>query len=191
MSGSETPEPDFSLEALHDYLSSERSPPECLQLSDLDGFLTAVAIGPELIEPSEWLPHVWGQEQPAFADPGEAHAMLGAIMSRYNEILHQVEGEAFEPIFWTGPDGAPIVTDWAEGFVQALSLRQEAWAALFNDNDHMLWMFPILALCSDGTGESMLGLDAEAEKQIFEEAPALLPECIVQIAAFWRARQRQ
>lgn len=30
-----------------------------MMFSDLDGFLTAVAIGPKLIMPSEWLPHVW------------------------------------------------------------------------------------------------------------------------------------
>ena len=35
-------------------------------LSDLDGFLTGIAIGPELILPSEWLPVIWGGDSPKF-----------------------------------------------------------------------------------------------------------------------------
>ena len=78
------------LEALDRFLMSDRSPPDSMMLSDLDGFLTGIAIGPELVLPSEWLPLVWGGEAPEFADEGEAKAVLGAIMARYNEILRQL-----------------------------------------------------------------------------------------------------
>jgi uncharacterized protein len=47
------------LDYLDKWLSSDGSPPNSMMLSDLDGFLTAVAIGPDLIMPSEWLPVVW------------------------------------------------------------------------------------------------------------------------------------
>ena len=46
------------LEALDRFLMSEASPENCMQISDLDGFLTGIAIGPELVKPSEWLPVV-------------------------------------------------------------------------------------------------------------------------------------
>ena len=45
-------------------------------LSDLDGFLTAIAIGPDLIMPSEWLRVVWGGEEPAFENMEEAQRVL-------------------------------------------------------------------------------------------------------------------
>src|SRR4051794_33208481 len=45
------------------YLLSDQSPPECMLLSDLDGFLTGIAIGPVVVMPSEWLPHVWGGDE--------------------------------------------------------------------------------------------------------------------------------
>src|SRR5215831_9670801 len=48
------------LEALDRFLMSDRSPPDSMMLSDLDGFLSGIAIGPELVLPSEWLPLVWG-----------------------------------------------------------------------------------------------------------------------------------
>src|SRR4051794_36940120 len=57
---------DADLDLLDAYLLSDQSPPECMLLSDLDGFLTGIAIGPEVVMPSEWLPHVWGGEEPVF-----------------------------------------------------------------------------------------------------------------------------
>jgi yecA family protein len=70
--------------------------PQLMMLSDLDGFLTGIAVGPELVLPSEWLPLDWGSDAPEFADEGEAKAVLGAILGRYNEILRQIDHE-FSP----------------------------------------------------------------------------------------------
>ena len=50
------------LDALDDFLMSDRAPSESMMLSDLDGFLTGIAVGPELVLPSEWLPLIWGGE---------------------------------------------------------------------------------------------------------------------------------
>ncbi len=63
---------DFDLKKLDDFLMSERAPDDCMQLSDLDGFLTAIAIGPELIMPSEWLPMIWGEGEPVFENTDDA-----------------------------------------------------------------------------------------------------------------------
>ena len=89
---------DADLDLLDAYLTSDQSPPESLLLSDLDGFLTGIAIGPELVMPSEWLPYVWGGEDPVFDDQAHATAILGAIMSRYNAILREIEAGTFEPL---------------------------------------------------------------------------------------------
>src|SRR3954467_4190028 len=81
---------DGDLDLLDAYLLSDQSPPECLLLSDLDGFLTGIAIGPEVVMPSEWLPHVWGGAEPVFDDYVQASAILGTILGRYNTILRGV-----------------------------------------------------------------------------------------------------
>jgi uncharacterized protein len=47
---------DFNLEEPDAFLMSDRAPEDSTQLSDLDGFLAGIAIGPELIMPSEWVP---------------------------------------------------------------------------------------------------------------------------------------
>jgi uncharacterized protein len=35
-----------------------------IDVSELDGFLTAIVSGPNAIPPSIWLPVVWGDEEP-------------------------------------------------------------------------------------------------------------------------------
>ena len=189
MSGLEIPITDVALDALDAYLCSDRSPPECMGLSDLDGFLTGIAIGPEVIAPSEWLPIVWGHEQPVFADEGDVRTVLGGIMSRFNEILRETQDKIYEPILWTAPDETVIASDWAEGFAQAIALRPAAWGLLINDEEHTHLLFPILGLYANESGESVLGLDAETEDMLFEEAPSLLAGCVTEIAAFWRERR--
>jgi uncharacterized protein UPF0149 len=46
------PVDQVDLEALDRFLMSDRSPPDSMMLSDLDGFLTGIAVGPELVLPS-------------------------------------------------------------------------------------------------------------------------------------------
>jgi uncharacterized protein len=115
---------ESDLDYLDKWLSSDGSPPNSMMLSDLDGFPTAVAIGPDLIMPSEWLPVVWGGGAPEFKSQRQAQRIMETILGRYNEILHTLDTDpdALEPIFWSKDDGTVIVEDWAMGF---LDLRSE------------------------------------------------------------------
>jgi uncharacterized protein len=176
------------LETLDSFLMSDRSPPDSMMLSDLDGFLTGIAVGPELVLPSEWLPLIWGGEAPEFADQDEAKAILGAIMDRYNEILRHIADDVFDPIFWADRDGTLIAMDWAEGFLQAIMLRADAWEGLFKSKRDGQLLYPILALCGDENGESLLGLSPEEEERIMEEAAEFIPACVTAIAAYWRGK---
>ncbi len=164
------------LEALDKFLRSDRLPPNGMMVSELDGFLTGIAIGPELIRPSEWLPLVWGGNTPEFAGLDEANAVLGSLMVRYNEILRDVADDAFAPIFWTDRNGTVVATDWAEGFLQAIKLRPDAWKPLFTSERDGKLLFPILSLCCDESGVSLLGLPPDAEDRIVERAPELITE---------------
>ena len=102
------------LEVLDSFLMPDRSPSDSMMLSDLDGFLTGIAIGPELVLPSEWLPLIWGGDAPEFADEDEAKAILGAIMGRYNEILRRIADDTLDPIFWADRDDTLIAAATTE-----------------------------------------------------------------------------
>ena len=77
----------IDLDALDQYLMSDHAPDDSMGLSDLDGFLTGVVVGPELIPSSEWLPVIWGGEAPEFETEDEMRTVLGTIMGRYTEIV--------------------------------------------------------------------------------------------------------
>ena len=192
---SETPFPasPVDLEALDQFLMSDASPEDCMQLSDLDGFLTGIAIGPELVMPSEWLPAIWGGDEPVFESMEQAQTVIGTIMGRYNEILRELDTdpEGYEPVFWEGPDGEVIAADWAEGFVDAVRLRPEAWRPLLEDREALILLMPILALCGDAEGGSPLELDPEEDADLLAQAPDLIPACVVGMHGFWKERRGQ
>ncbi len=95
------------IDELDEFLMSDQTPDDCMQLSDLDGFLTGIVVGPELIMPSEWMPAIWQGGEPEFDDMERAERIMGVIMARYNEIIHLLDDEpgALEPIFYEAPDG--------------------------------------------------------------------------------------
>lgn len=178
------------LEALDAYLMSDEAPANCMLLSDLDGFLTGIVVGPELIQPSEWLPVVWHGASPAFHSTEQAELILGAIMARYNEIARSLAEvpPGIDPIFWETEDGFVIAGDWAEGFMDAMRLRPEAWTELLDDEKAAISLVPILAFASD-EDDPLLALESEERKTLAAQAPDLIPSCVVEIDAYWKARR--
>jgi uncharacterized protein len=183
------------LDALEAYLSSDEAPDECMDLSELDGFLAGLVVGPEVVPPSEWLPLIWDEEEPLFADEAQANQILGAILGRYNEIADTLDSEPvdYAPIFWQDFTGATIVEDWAIGFMQAVSLRQIQWEPVLSDDDSAMLLIPIAAIAGlampDG-GDEELALPDEVLDKLVEEAPDVLPSCVVGLRTFWRDRAR-
>ena len=72
--------------------------------------------------------------------------------------------------------------------MRAVALRADGWEPLMRSKRHGILLLPILALCGDETGESVLGLDAEAEDRAMAEAPDLIPACVSQTAWTWTSR---
>jgi uncharacterized protein len=110
-------EESADLTALDDFLASEHAPPECMRLAELDGFLAGLVVGPDAVPPSEWLPMVWHEQEPAFADLAEMQAILGVIMRRYDEIMRLLDTAPLEyrPVFVEREDGGIDATDWTLG----------------------------------------------------------------------------
>jgi uncharacterized protein len=182
------------LDALDAFLMSDHAPEDSMGLSDLDGFLTGIVVGPELIMPSEWLPVIWGDAEPAFGSMEEARSVLGAIMGRYNEIIRLLETAPndFDPIFWEGPNGEVIVTDWAAGFLDAVGLRSRAWEPLMRHGEAGVLMVPLLVLGADDPDHPPFGgrpLPRDEIERLHAEGAEIIPDCVVGIHAFWRERR--
>jgi uncharacterized protein len=175
------------LEELALYLDSDISPDDCLGLSDLDGFLTGIVVGPELIMPSEWLPVVWGDDEPEFESDAQAATMIGVIMDRYNEIAScfNADPEKFEPIFWNKSTGEPIVMDWAAGFLDAIELRREAWEPLFSHRRAKVLLEPLLILGDDGELDDQRD-PGDRWKEFYASRSNVIPNCVLGIYNFWK-----
>jgi len=68
-------------------LPSRAVDPEAFNLEELHGFLTGLAIMPEMIKPSEWLPVAFGEEIMEFKSSKETTAMSKdpVISSRHDQ----------------------------------------------------------------------------------------------------------
>jgi uncharacterized protein len=188
----ETPEPDdgTDLEYLDDYLNSDRAPPDCMDLSSLDGFMAGLIVGPMPIPPSEWLPVVWQGEEPSFENDAEAERVLGTILRRYNAIADSLAASptTFAPIFWEDDEGEPLVSDWAHGFMHAVSLRTESWDVLLNDEDAALLLIPIgmmASLAAEEPDPEML-LPAEDMEELLEDIDMTMIACVIGLQGYWR-----
>ncbi len=61
-----------------------------MTIAELDGYVAALIVCPEMVLPSEWLPGVWGGEH-EFADVAEAEATIVAVMGHYNRIARETQ----------------------------------------------------------------------------------------------------
>lgn len=190
MSGTATHGPTSDLDALEAFLNSERVPESAMDISTLDGFLTAIAVGPELIMPSEWMPFVWGHDEPVYDGLEEAQRILHAIMGRYNEIVTTLRDQPqnYGPLFYEDTDGSTIAECWAEGFVTAIRLRPAAWQPILEDEKHASLVVPILLTgCADEISDE-LDIDEDAKNHLVREAADYIPACVFAIDEFWRER---
>jgi uncharacterized protein len=178
----------IDLDALDDYLMSDHAPDDSMGLSDLDGFLTGIVVGPELILPSEWLPVIWGGDQPQFQTEAEMRAVLGTIMGRYNAIAACFKGDPgeFDPIFLEGPEGHVIASDLAGGFLDAVALRPEVWKEIMEDDDAGILIVPLLLL----NGDLEFDDSGHDEDAFLAEAADIIPTCIAGIHQFWKSHQK-
>ena len=172
-----------ALEALDAFLNSDRAPEECLQLSDLDGFLTGMALTPKSMSPPDLLSVVWGDVEPAYADEDEAKFVMNTILDRHDEIKETLRSdpEAFNPIMWEGPDGDIVVEDWAAGFLEAVSLQSDDWRPVFEDEDAFLAIAPIIIAGQDLETAQEMGVNADTKEFMSLELPKILTGCLVRM----------
>ena len=82
---------------------SDDMPDESMDVSSLDGFLTAILIGPNTLMPSRWLPFVHGEtaDQPmVWQSPAQAERILSLFMRHMNDVAWILENapDGFEPL---------------------------------------------------------------------------------------------
>ena len=117
-----------------------------MTLDAMDGYLTALLVGPSPIGASaDWLPAIWGGDQdpaPAPFPSNQKRKRTTVLVLRH---LRSIEAalagppDAWEPVFSVaevpGSQGEELAdaTDWCMGFLAAMDLAPDAWAPLNAD----------------------------------------------------------
>lgn len=155
-----------------------------MTVSELDGYVTGILSCPELIPPSEWLPHVWGESGDAgFPDLKTAEATIGAVMAHYNAVAGDMTRTPWiEPIYEVDPNSDETLWEpWVDGFTRAMSLRADAWQELLDQADDetrsaLIFMFALQEI-NEGTSK----LTEEEVDEVDLEAPDLIPNLVAEI----------
>lgn len=182
---------DEELNTLDDFLLDLDSD-DGMTLDMLDGFLHALALGPETVMPSRWLPKVWGRGNgsllPPVADLDEANHLLGLVMRHFNGIVEGLAQDppAVHPTWPTTPYAEGEFEDaemWARGFVEAVGLNRAAWQPLFDHPEGAQWYRPIHLL-----GAAQATADMEALTRTPAQRAALTAQIggmLLNMHAFW------
>jgi len=182
-----------SLDDLARFLNSDNAPGGCMDLSELDGFLAGLVAGPEPVPRDEWIAEVWDNEDPDYFDEAEGEAVEQAIFDRYDAIEKSLDATplGYTPIFWQDESGTTVAEDWAAGFMQAVSLRSQAWQPALADEDASMLLIPIASLAGMTLPEAERGGQAmtdDALDGLVEDAEQVLPVCVLGLRRFWQER---
>jgi uncharacterized protein len=190
---------DEEIDELDQFLLSDAVSDDAMLLDMLDGYLTAIVIGPTTIPPSQWLPGVWGESEddaPEFESAEQAQRILELMLRHTNDILWSMQDDpdAFEPFLSAmqyEQDSREYLDGemWAHGFVAGVELCREDWQPLFDDPDGNAALRPLILLGAD---------DLSEEEEKLTRSPARREELAGQIAAsvaaiyrFWLPRRKE
>lgn len=181
-----TPLSPAELDELDRFLLSDNLPDASMVLPELDGFLTAIVIGPEAVLPSVWLPKVWAEDDadaPVFADMAQAQRVLALITRHMNGIAAAFQHDAatFKPVFdrETLPGDSREYLDgemWSHGFMTGIAIAGDAWLPLLREPTLAQTFQPLRLLGAgelDAADEALVATPAQREA-LTQAIPAAL-----------------
>jgi uncharacterized protein len=181
------------IEELDDFLMSESTSYETMSIDALDGYLTAIVIGPITLDFNQWFLGIWGpteEDAPNFESEEEAQHIIDLIIRQMNGIVSQFEDDHndIEPIFVAivheGDTREYVDAEmWAYGFMQGIELCKKDWQPFFDDPNGQEVFRPIYLLGSDDVSPEEETHTETPEQS--EELAEQIPESLAWIYRFW------
>jgi yecA family protein len=180
---SKLPLTDEELDVLGNFLDDVEGPQDRLALSAFDGFVAALGVAHEQLQPSEWLELVLGTSEDDV--DGEIVELLVRHAGNVREQL-QAGDEDFLPIFdlFTGEDDQEQVSpiQWCAGFLLATDAFPNVFAKIDHDDEAVNLMLPIVVF---GTEEGLDALDENDEEGFAESLmDAIQPSVLALVKYF-------
>lgn len=183
-----TPE---EIDELDRFLISDSTSDETMMLDSLDGYLTAIVVGPNKLEFGKWFPCIWGpspDDLPNFNSMEEAEHIMDLIVRLINGITWDLEEnpDIFSPIFniseYRGRKFADAET-WAYGFMCGIDLCRKDWQPLFDDPNGVEVLRPFHLLGSDNVTPEEIELTNTPEQR--EKLAEQIPSSVAWMYRFW------
>lgn len=183
------------IDELDQFLTSSTTSDETMTIDALDGYLTAIVIGPVTLSFDQWFSRIWGpnkEDMPQFKNREEAQHIINLIIRHMNGMIAVLEHDpdAIDPLFEyvvLGEEDKQEYIDgemWAHGFITGVDLCKADWSPLIENLEGKKKFIPIWLLGADEiTAEEMKLVDT-IEKR--EALTGLIPESIVWIYRFWQ-----
>ena len=161
-----------------------------IDVSELDGMLTAVLSGPVVVEPDAWLVAVWGGEKyiPRWKNDREMNRFIDLCFKHMNDIAERLSEypDQFEPMFgYNDVDGESytVVEEWCYGYMRGVALTD--WSALPEDLKADL---DVIAL--HGTEENFERVE-KMSPEAFEESVDAIRLAALDLHAYWMAHPQE
>jgi uncharacterized protein len=164
-------------------------------LDELQAMLCAIASGPEVVMPSEWLPAVLG-DSVAYESEAQANEVLGLVMGLYNDIAAALaEDEGISPILYPVAENAEELdfAAWADAYIYGSQVGGTDWygaaGAHAEDLSDLLEPFFLLngSLREDAEKHQERWLTPAEEQLAIARAQDALPDLVTSIYRFWQA----
>ena len=187
---------DRDLKRLGQFLEETCVPKGGLNLESLDGLLCALAIGPELVMPSAWIPMILGEAQ--FKDESQANTMIDILMRHWNVTVRSVK---VNPLSGGSAAYVPLIEhqdhlyandaldsrcgyDWADGFILGMSLSEKEWEPLFDEEGLSNCLTPIMLL---NTGTLRAVVDEVMTHARRKELVEMIPRSVHVLWDYWQS----
>jgi uncharacterized protein len=178
---------------IQDYITNNISANK--RIESIHGFMTAIICSPSLIKPSEWMGYIFEDEngeEHDFKSEKTAKEIIEIIMSMYNDIAHNINETKFKPLLSIDkneitPDDAKL---WCKGFLEGLSLWDEDFKELIQDENFIDIIIPMLLLNNPDVffkeAQNDLGNLSEEEKNKLKNAALdTLAECAIDLRYYF------
>ncbi len=179
---------DNELDELDRYLRAHTAEGDLL-LDGVHGLLSALAVGPLLVLPDEWLPEVLHEP---FADEDEGNRVLELLAKLNDSISAELDVDAYEPILGEVVLESGLMLSaagWCEGFSRGIDLRAALWENRLSEDPQLMELLgPVMALAVD---EGILSADAEFEKlsdDEYDECLSQVPAVLSAVNQYWQAK---
>ncbi len=187
-----TPMTEQELDQLESLLSSDIFNDEAMTLDTLQGFLCAVASGPETIPPSVWLPEILGA--PVAESSAQVQKTIALLMRFYDSIVSGLTDNTGFDLILYGQENDPEQLDyaaWCDGYIYGSQIGEVNWFEAAGEyaadlSEKMEGMFLLNGMLKeDALKHKEPWLSAKEEQKALAQAEESLPDTLGALFHFW------